>query len=450
MLASRLARHGLNLSGVALTAALTRGAAQAGVPMPLVSMTVQAGVKVAEGQALGGVVSAEVASLTEGALRAMFISNLKIGSVLVLALGVLIGATLLWNQPIPAHLAVAPARTTEPAKEEKEQADRDAGPPRVIKLGDRGRRVAWSPDGKTLLVAEIYEPFLRFTKKGSVLKVWDVETGQVKHTLAESTLGGLAFQAAIFSADGKTIAATVSEEVRKVNSVQIRTVIKVWDATTFALKRTVEGDSQLVSLALSPDGKRMAAANPGRKTVKVWNAETGVLERTLKTDEAQPWTVGFSPDSSTLLVTQNSPGSGEVTLWDAGTGKMQRRLKREKAISTAVFSPNGKMIASVHNSGVIELWDLDKGERVRSLQGPESIPRSVAFSPDSKSLAAAGWDGKVRLWEVETAKLKQILEGHTAEIHAIAFSPDGKTLASVSQDQTIRLWKMGKRSNERK
>jgi WD40 repeat protein len=450
MLARRLARHGLGLSGMALTAAMSQSAASASVPTALMTTTVQSAGAVAAGKAVAAVVSAEVAALTEGAVRAMFITKLKIATAVLLAAGVLLGVALLGDQPVPAQPPTKPERKPEPAKTEKEPADWDAGPPRVFKLVGRGRRVTWSPDGKALLVAEIYEPLLRFTKKGSVLKVWDVETGQVKHTLAESNGGGLAFQATVFSADGKTIAATVSEEVRKVNSIEIRTVIKLWDANNFTLKRTLEGDSQLVSLALSPDGKRIAAVNPGKKTVKVWNAETGALERTLNTGEAQPWTVAFSPDSATFLVTQNSDGSGEVTLWDAVTGKLKRRLTREKAISTAVFSPNGKRIASVHNGGVIELWDLAKGQWFRSLHGLESIPRSMEFSPDSRTLAAAGWDGKVRLWDAETGKQKQTLEGHTAEVYAIAFSPDGKTLASVSQDQTIRLWKMGKRSNERK
>src|SRR4029077_14853480 len=127
---------------------------------------------------------------------------------------------------------------------------------------------------------------------------------------------GLAFQQVVFSADGKTIAATVAEEIG-------RDVVKIWDAKTLALKQTLGGNSQLVCVALSPDVKLVAAGDPSKKTVPLWNARTGALVRTLDTGEAQPWSVAFSPDSKTLVVGQKGAHSGEVTLWDARTGKLK-------------------------------------------------------------------------------------------------------------------------------
>jgi WD40 repeat protein len=267
----------------------------------------------------------------------------------------------------------------------------------------------------------------------------------VRQTLAESAGGGLAFQHVVFSADGKAIAATVTEEVIFPNMRQIHDVVKVWDAKTLALQQTLGGDSQLVCVAFSPDGKRLAAGDPSKKVVKLWNAETGAPERTLKTGGTQPWSVAFSPDGKALAVGgHKGDGSGEVTLWDAEAGDLKHALKQVGSVTSGAFSPDGKMVAAGGGGEVVQVWSVEKGEVIVSLKGDKHRHRSVAFSPDSTLVAAGGPDGKVRLWDVRTGALIETLEGHKAEVHAVAFSPDGKTLASVSQDQTARLWPINK------
>src|SRR5262249_31095432 len=49
-------------------------------PAPLLKSTVKAGLQLAAGQALGGAVPAKVASLTEGVLKAMLLTKLKVAS----------------------------------------------------------------------------------------------------------------------------------------------------------------------------------------------------------------------------------------------------------------------------------------------------------------------------------------------------------------------------------
>jgi RNA polymerase sigma factor (sigma-70 family) len=421
LLAKRLARHGV---GVALTAVLSPSAASACVSAPLVASTVEAATAVAAGQMAAGVVSVQVAALTEGVLKAMWVKKLKIVTTWWLTAGIILGGAAV----------VVQANREAP----------DAGPAKVLKLDARGRRVVWSPDGKTLVVGtKVEKTFLgvKVDGKGSAIQLWDVDKGQVRQTLAESPLGGLAFQQVVFSADGKMIAATVAEEIRRANSLEIRDVVKVWDARTLALKQTLGGDSQAVCVALSPDGKRVATGDPGRKKVHLWNARTGVLERTLPTGAAQPWSVAFSPDGKTLVVGgQMGDHSGEVTLWDPLTGDLKHALKVATFVNAVAFSPDGKMIASSTGGEFVQVWGVEKGDVIVTLNGHKRGHRSIAFAPDGKLLAVGGPDGKVRLWEMPTGRLREILEGHQAEIYSVAFSPDGKTLASTSQDQTVRLW----------
>jgi WD40 repeat protein len=232
-------------------------------------------------------------------------------------------------------------------------------------------------------------------------------------------------------------------------------VVKIWDAKTLALKHRLKSERQLFALALSPDGKLVAAGslqltpagNSMKKWIKLWNAQTGKLARTLEFGEAGPWpiTFAFSHDSKTFVIgCQKDVNAGQVQWWDAQTWKMKRAFDQEECVASVLFSANGKMLASTSYKDSIQIWDAQKGEPVRSLKGV-NLWRGVAVSHDGRTVATGARDGKVRLWDTQTGELTGTLKGHESGIYSLAFSPDGKILASVSQDETLRLWPISKR-----
>jgi RNA polymerase sigma factor (sigma-70 family) len=96
LLAKRLARHGLAVTGGTLATVLSAKAASAGVPPSVLASTITAATVVAVGQgAVARAVSAEVAALTEGVLKTMSLSKLKIATLVLLAVGLLgVGTTV--------------------------------------------------------------------------------------------------------------------------------------------------------------------------------------------------------------------------------------------------------------------------------------------------------------------------------------------------------------------
>lgn len=424
MLAKRLTRRGLTLSGGALVAALSPSAVSAAVPSPLVASTVQA--------AAAGAVSAQAAILAEGVMKAMLVKKLKIATAVLFT-------TILGAGAVVVHADRQPARP---------------GAAKVLDLGkgQRGRRVAWSPDGKTLaVVTKVEKTFfgIDLDNRGSAIRLWDVEKGQMQQTLAESPEEWLAFGRVVFSADGKTIAAAVDER-RPVmlpngrGAMRSEQVIKIWDAKTLALMLTLDSRVYDSAFALSPDGKRLAAAC--FKKIELWNARSGKLEKTIETGKAQPLSLAFSPDSKVLVVgDQMDDNSGQVEFWDAQSWKVKHVLKHDTIVTPVAFSANGKVAAcGTGGHDLILLCDAQKGELIRFILGRPGI-RCVAFSPDGRTVAAAGKGGdNIRLWDAQTGELKETLKGHTDTIFSLAFSPDGKTLASTSQDTTVRLWPIRK------
>ena len=87
MLARRLARRGLTVSGGALAAVFSQEAAAAGVPISVVASTIKAASLFAAGQvAATGAISVHVTALTEGVLKAMLLAKLRIPLMVVVAL----------------------------------------------------------------------------------------------------------------------------------------------------------------------------------------------------------------------------------------------------------------------------------------------------------------------------------------------------------------------------
>jgi RNA polymerase sigma factor (sigma-70 family) len=118
MLAKRMARHGLPVSGGAVAAVLTEKAASAGVPTSVVSSTIKAATLLAAGQA-AGVISVKVAALTEGVLKAMFLTKLKTVSVVVLVVAALCGSVGLIYQTQAAEPPKAHAATDKGDKQKQ-------------------------------------------------------------------------------------------------------------------------------------------------------------------------------------------------------------------------------------------------------------------------------------------------------------------------------------------
>jgi RNA polymerase sigma factor (sigma-70 family) len=112
LLRQRLSKRGLALPAGSLVLFLARDPAAASIPPLLVAGTIKTALLLGMSQVpAAGVVSAQVASLTEGVMKTMLLAKLKIVAALVLAMSVITGAGLLARQALadkPAQPNAAP------------------------------------------------------------------------------------------------------------------------------------------------------------------------------------------------------------------------------------------------------------------------------------------------------------------------------------------------------
>ena len=131
-----------------------------------------------------------------------------------------------------------------------------------------------------------------------------------------------------------------------------------------------------------------------------------------------------------------------------GTLRFKHDPAAATAIGTAVFSPDGKMLATTASGeGRVLLWEAATG---KALPGPWSSDQGylytfAAFSPDGKILAAARIDygrginggSGIMLWDVVNGKELGILSRRWSlsyQIGSLAFADGGKTLVSAAND----------------
>jgi WD40 repeat protein len=238
---------------------------------------------------------------------------------------------------------------------------------------------------------------------------------------------GWVFEVA-FSPDGRIIATAGRD-----------TTIKLWDANSGALLRTLHGHSERINqVAFSRNGDYLASA--GNDGVKLWQAASGAMLHTLSSGGASK--VSFTPDGAHIAISQDL----QIKTYEVNSAKLQRSYPGLTTVQGAfAVSPDGRNIALVANDpsgSAIRIIDTISGRVVRSIAlGAGVVPNLLTYSADGRLIATEHGE-RINLWEAGTGKLIRTLEGHAKErqILGLALSPDARWLASGGCDATIRIW----------
>jgi WD40 repeat protein len=113
---------------------------------------------------------------------------------------------------------------------------------------------------------------------------------------------------------------------------------------------------------------------------------------------------------------------------------------RTVPIWSCAISPDGSMVVSGAEDGVLTVWDTANGVERFRLSGHTAAVRGCAISADGSFIVSAGYDRRARIWDAATGAIRHVLRGHTDGLTDCAISADDRFIVTSSLDETLRVW----------
>jgi WD40 repeat protein/serine/threonine protein kinase len=288
------------------------------------------------------------------------------------------------------------------------------------------KSVAFSPDGKKLLVA---------AQDRTTLACYDVATRRP----AEPT----------FACRDQVYAVTYSPDGKRVATAAIQNNARLWDAATGQpLGPPLVHPGVVFAVAFSPDGKTLVTGclDGG---ARFWDVASGQQVGPTLRHRGPIRSVAFSGDGR-LLLTSSEDGTARV--WETSTGRpVGQPLAHPAELRCAVFTPDDSHVLTAGLERTARLWRLARERALVKLLPQAGAVAAVAFSPDGKLALtgcqeSAGKPGESRLWDVATGAALGPTLPQEGQVMVVAFSPDGKLAATGGNEGTVRLWRTADRS----
>ena len=312
-------------------------------------------------------------------------------------------------------------------------------PPKVYPFPVIVNALTFTPDGKHLVVGGHHE-----------LTVWAIDTGKLVkrlYTRAERAYG------LAFLPDGKLAVAggrPGQEGDLRIYDLQApgktEDGVEVLDGVNdpkVLVKHLFDGDDSVLCLAVTPDGKKLAAGGCDR-TVRVFDLSEGWDKARLEqvVENHADWVLGcaLSADAR-YLVTAGRDKTAKV--WDLKARESVVTFPEHQNIVYGVaVKADGSAGFSVGADRQLRTWKPSgEGKQVKNAGGHGDEVFKIVLAPKDALLATGSADKTVRLWDANLSAGK-VLSGLTDYVYAVAFSPDGSLVAGGSYDGSVGVWKV--------
>jgi WD40 repeat protein len=284
-------------------------------------------------------------------------------------------------------------------------------------------RASFSPDGSRILtVGDDY-----------TARLWRVPSGEALAVLRHEGAVG----SAQFCAKGATILTTARgrSDVRKGNYIILKAYL--WDAGSGEQIALNGPDSDVTTIALTPDGTRVLAGYQNGAG-RIWDCRDGHVVVDLPQQENFVAEAEFTDDSQRLVtVTYDRVAH----LYAADLSREIARLEHTINMRHAFVARHGNRIMTLSiGFEPARIWNGFTGKRISSPRGHTNFVDAGAISPSGdRALTYSQLDGTARLWDTETGRQLALLR-RDDRIDQAVFSPDGSRVLLASHDGTIWIF----------
>jgi WD40 repeat protein len=289
--------------------------------------------------------------------------------------------------------------------------------------------LAFRADGKVLAVGGYQEVLL-----------WDLEQAKLAKRIGAGKLRGFVHAVALL-AEGQTLAVGDGEPGQPGS-------VTLWNTETGQrIAEFREAKQEVLCLAVSPDGKRLAAGDADAQ-VRVWNLADRKLVKTIQSHKGRVLAVAFSGDGKRLVTAGHDQS---IQIWDVGNWEQVMRYDVGGPVHGLALSKDGNTILGA--VGGTDEWAIRTGRVDQDLQqlakrrasarltsSGTGMPLDVVWPGQGANAYVACHDHTIRTYLVSSGSFSRTFAGHSDWVYSLAATPDGGKLASGSADGTVKLW----------
>ncbi len=148
--------------------------------------------------------------------------------------------------------------------------------------------------------------------------------------------------------------------------------------------------------------------------------------------------IAWAPDGKQLASVDET---GLVNIWDVITGQLKVSLDGHCSIHASLaWSPNGKYVADVSPKGVV-IRDVEFTRVLRSF--PEYSAVCVDWHPGSERIVTGGSDGAIKIWNISNGEILSTLSMDTEPVRCLDWHPDGTHLIAIGGphgQELLKAW----------
>jgi WD40 repeat protein/serine/threonine protein kinase len=292
----------------------------------------------------------------------------------------------------------------------------------VTPLGSEVRTATFSPDNTQVLSASGAE----YSATGdNAIVLWDVATCQEsKRIYGHNNI----VQDVRFSPNGRQALSASAD-----NSVIL------WDLLTGEKVRTFVGHTDWVNRVAFDATGQYAISGGWDNTVILWNVDSGRLQYQYAGHTAPIQSLAFGTDGRKFF---SGSQDTDVREWDAQSVLFVQAYGANDSETAKLvrFSPDEKLILTVNESGLIALFNRQRGTNIGAFRGHQTRVYAASFSQNGERVLSSDADGQVILWQVTTRQELRRFSGHEGIVWSASFSPDERTILTGSDDSTVRVW----------
>jgi WD40 repeat protein len=237
--------------------------------------------------------------------------------------------------------------------------------------------LSWSPDGT----------YIASASRDKTVQIWNATTGKRIWIYHDSR----AIYSVAWSPNGQLLA--IGNDAGPATD-QV-SLLRIWDIQTGKMLHTILAQEGAISaIAWSPNGTLVATGSLDF-TVDVWQALSGKFVETYTGHGDVISSVAWSPNGQDIA---SGSGDGTVQIWNDTTGRLIFDYEyHSNAVVGVAWSPNGSLIASASEDNTVQIWKPNNGQHVETYLIDAAC---VAWSPDGKHIAVGTIDGSVALWNI--------------------------------------------------